>query len=280
MTAIKLFKIPVIIDLTMVDHGIRNNNMPFRDSDFKVYRGAFNPVEFIVRDNDRKPINLVGKTVTITIINFFTSATMLQKDVAVIDPAKGKIKLLLAPQEIAEWEAGTFKYSVLLNHEDGTNQLLFIDQDQTAGGFFELVEGVLPDTIDSVVALGEDFTPINVAPPTTEPTRFISSAFSGDAEFCENDGLHTAAVYLTDFVGKFFIQGSLEELPSPNEDDWFDIHLTMITPYFEFGNTPTPDDTFTGIEAFTFTASVRWVRFKFVPDDDNPGSFDKVLYRN
>lgn len=280
MSAIKLYKFPLIIDLTVVDRGIRNNNMPFRDSDFKVYRGAFNPVEFIVRDNDRKPTNLVGKTVTITIINFFTGATMLQKDVVVIDPAKGRIKLVLAPQEIAEWSNGTFKYSMLLNHEDCTNQLLFIDQDQTAGGFFELIDGVLPDMVESVISIGEDYTPINAAPPTTEPTRFISSAYPGDAEFCEDDGLHTAVVYLTDYAGKFYIQGSLEEIPSPNENDWFDIHLTMIEPYFEFGNTPEPDDTFTGLEAFTFTANIRWVRFKHIPDDDNPGTFDKVLYHN
>lgn len=264
----------------MVDRGIRNNNMPFRDSDFKVYRGAFNPVEFIVRDNDRKPISLVGKTVTVTIINFFTGATMLQKDVPVIDSAKGKIKLLLAPQEIAEWENGTFKYSILLNHEDGTNQFLFVDQDQTANGFFELIDGVLPDLIDSVVALGENFTEVNDVPPMVSPTRFISSGYPGDAEFCETDGLHTAVVYLTDYAGKFFIQGSLEEIPSPNDNDWFDIHLTMIESYFEFGNTPEPNDTFTGLEAFTFTASVRWVRFKHIPDDDNTGTLDQVLYRN
>ena len=280
MTAVKLYKFPLVLDLTLVDQGIRNNNMPFRDSDFKVYRGTFNPVEFIVRDNDRKPVNLVGKSLTATIINFFTGAVFLQKEIFVIDAAKGRIKLLLTPAEIAEWENGFYKYSILINNEDGTNNLLFVDRNQNAGGFFEMLDGVLPGLVESVHVAPDEFMETNIAPPTSDPTRFLSSAFPGDALFCEDDGLHTAVVYLTDFVGKFFIQGSLEDTPTPNEDDWFDIHLTMTTPYFEFGNTPTPDDTFTGLEAFTFTGSLRWVRFKYVPDDDNEGTVDKVLYRN
>lgn len=280
MTTVKLYKFPLVIDLTLVDRGIRNNNMPFRDSDFKVYRGTFNPVEFIVRDNDRKPIKLVGKSLTVTIINFFTESVVLQKDIFIIDQDKGRIKLLLTPQEIAEWENGFYKYTILINNEDGTNNLLFVDMDQTAAGFFEMIDGVLPDLVESVHIFTDDFMETNIAPPTSDPTRFLSSAFPGDALFCEDDGLHTAVVYLTDFVGKFFIQGSLEDTPTPNEDDWFDIFLTMTTPYFEFGNIPTPDDTFTGLEAFTFTGSLRWVRFKYVPDDDNIGTVDKILYRN
>ena len=280
MVAIKLYNIPLVIDLTLVDRGVKNNNMPFRDSDFKVYRGTFNPVEFIVRDNDRKPVSLIGKSVTLTVINFFNKVTVTQKDVAVIDPTKGKIKVIFTPQEIVEWENGFYQYSVLINNEDGTNNLVFVDQHQTAGGFFEMIDGVLPELVESVRALGEDFTPVNIAPPTSEPTNFISSAFPGDAVFCEEDGLHTAVVYLTDYAGRFFIQASLEDLPSPNDADWFDIHLTMTTAYFEFGNTPKPEDTFTGLEAFTFTGSLRWVRFKHIPDDDNTGTLDQVLYRN
>jgi len=280
MTAVKLYTFPLVIDLTVIDRKIRNNNMPFRDSDFKIYRGAFNPIEFIVRDNDRKPISLIGKSLTMTVIDFYTNLTIIQKDVIILDAAKGRIKVIFPPQEIAEWVNGFYKYSILMNNEDGTNQLLFVDQNQNAGGFFELIEGVLPELVESVVALGEDFTTVNVAPPTTDPTRFISSAFPGDAIFCEVDGLHTVAVYLDNYAGKFFIQGSLEETPSPNDSDWFDIQLTATTPFFEFGNTPLPNDTFTGIEAFTFTASVRWVRFKHVPDFDNPGKLIKVLYRH
>ena len=106
------------------------------------------------------------------------------------------------------------------------------------------------------------------------------SAYPGDPLFCEDDGLHTVAVYTTDYAGKFWVEGTLEENPTSMDTDWFVINLTSFFPYHEFGNTPMPDDTFTGIEAFNFTGSVRWIRFKHQPDSDNTGTLDQVLYRN
>ena len=96
---------------------------------------------------------------------------------------------------------------------------------------------------------------------------------------CNDDGLHTTAVYVTDFAGKFWIEGSLVNDPTSLDGDWFVIKLSSFFPFHEFGNTPKPDDTFTGIEAFNFTGSIRWVRFKYQPDGDNTGTFDQVLFR-
>jgi len=277
---VKLYSFPQVINLTSIDQGIRNNNMPFGDSDFRVYRGAFNPIEFIVRDNDRKRVSLIGKCLTMTVINFLTNTTVLIKQVEVIDPHKGHIRVTFTPTELANIETNFYKYSILVENEDATTNLLFTDRDHNAAGFFELIDGVLPSLMESIRLLGSDFTPVNISPPTTTPTEFISGAQPGDALLCENDGLHTIAVYVTDFAGKFFAEGSLEENPMSSSSDWFVIKLNEFFTFHEFGNTPDPDCTFTGIEAFNFTGSIRWVRFRFIPDVDNPGTFDQVLYHN
>jgi len=277
---VKLYSFPQVITLTYMDHGIRNNNVPFGDSDFRIYRGAFNPIEFIVRDNDRKRVSLIGKCLTMTVINFLSNTPVLQKQVEVIDPHKGHIRVIFTPLELSDIEANFYKYSILVENEDGTTNLLFIDRDHNAAGFFELIEGVLPDLVESIRLLGSEFTPVNIAPPTTTPTEFISGAQPGDALLCESNGLHTIAVYTTDFAGKFFAEGSLEENPMSIDGDWFVIKLNEFFTFHEFGNTPDPDCTFTGIEAFNFTGSIRWVRFRFIPDVDNPGTLDQVLYRN
>ncbi len=277
---VKLFSFPQVIHLTSIDHGIGNNNMPFGDSDFRIYRGAHNPIEFIVRDNDRKRVSLIGKCLTMTVINFFSGTPVLQKQVEPIDPHKGHIRVTFTPLELSDLEASFYKYSILVENEDGTTNLLFTDRDHNAAGFFELIEGVLPDLLESIRLLGSDFTPVNIAPPTTTPTEFISGAQPGDALLCESNGLHTIAVYTTDFAGKFFAEGSLEENPMSDVNDWFQIKLNEFFTFHEFGNTPDPDCTFTGIEAFNFTGSIRWVRFRYIPDADNKGTLDQVLYRN
>ncbi len=281
MATVKLYSFPQIIELIQTDLGVRNSNLSLKDSDFKVYKGSANPIEFIIRDNDRRPVSLAGKTVTMTVLNFFTGAPMLQKEADIIDEAKGRIRVTLLISDTLEWEPCFFKYSMNIDYCDGTTiTMLYIDQDHNAAGFFEFIDGVLPQSTVSFRVLGEEFTATNIAPPTIEPTVFISSAFPGDASFGEDDGLHTVVVYANNFAGKFFVQGSLEESPDVEKKDWFDIFLTSFTPYFELGNTPGPDDTFTGLEAFNFTGSLRWVRFKYVADQDNKGVIIKVLYRN
>ena len=281
MAAVKIYSFPQIIELIQTDRGVRNNSLSLKDSDFKVYKGSANPIEFIIRDNDRRPVSLTGKTVTMTVLNFFTGEPVMQKEADIIDEAKGKIRVTFLMSDTSEWEPCFFKYSLNIDYCDGaTIQMLYTDQNHNAAGFFEFIGGVLPQPTVSFKVLGSEFTATNIAPPTTEPTNWISSAFPGDASFGEDDGLHTAVVYANNFAGKFFIQGSLEESPDAEEKDWFDIFLTMLNPYFELGNTPGPDDTFTGLEAFNFTGSLRWVRFKYIADQDNKGEIIKVLYRN
>lgn len=279
MPAIKIYKIPVVVDLTQLDHGVRNNNMPFRESDFSVYKGSHNPIEFIVRNNDRRPVDLTNKTVAITIIDFHTGAIVDQQPVEILDPLKGRVRYTFNPLDTAEWQPDVYKYTILITNEDTTTNLLAVDQDNNAAGFFEFVDGVLPQLTDSDVILGSQFTEVNIVPPTLEPTIFVSGGLQADAFLCHNDGLHTAAVYLTDYAGKFWIEGTLEDDPTALDKDWFIISLSSFFKYHEFGNTPLPSDIFSGIEAFNFTGSIRFVRFKHQPDDDNTGTLDQVLFR-
>ena len=279
MPAIKIYKIPVVVDLTLLDQGVRNNNMPFRDSDFTVYKGSHNPIEFIVRNNDRRPVDLTNKDLTITIINFYTGEVQAQFSVEIVDALKGRIRFTFGPIETSDWDVGTYKYTILITNEDTTANLLAVTQDNQAAGFFEFVDGVLPQLNDSLRVLGSSFTPVNVIPPTLEPTMYISGACPADAFLCNDDGLHTAAVYVTNYAGKFWIEGTLENDPTSLDADWFIVYLSSFFPYHEFGNTPLPDDTFSGIEAFNFTGSIRFVRFRHQPDADNIGTFDQVLFR-
>jgi len=280
MTAIKIYKIPIVVDLTVLDHGVKNNNMSFRDSDFTVYKNAYNPIEFIVRDSDRRPVDVTNKDLTMTIVDFYSGLVVIQKSVEILDAAKGRIRFSIDPLDTPQWNVGTYKYSILITNEDTTMNLLGVDQNNQAIGYFEFVDGILPEPSDSQSILGEQFTPVNVVPPTLEPTIYVTGAFPGDATLGDNDGLHTVVVYLTDYAGKFWIEASLEDDPTSLDKDWFIVNLSSFNAYHEFGNTPNPTDIFTGLEAFNFTGNIQWVRFKHQPDDDNIGTLDKVLFRN
>ena len=75
-------------------------------------------------------------------------------------------------------------------------------------------------------------------------------AVPGDSYYGYTDGIHTVAVYGQDLTGRIKIQGTLAT--QPTEDDWFDILLAGL-PYKDYSN-------YTGVEGFTFTANLVFLR--------------------
>lgn len=80
--------------------------------------------------------------------------------------------------------------------------------------------------------------------------NLVGDAVPGDSYYGYTDGIHTVAVYGQNLSGRIRVQGTLAT--TPTEDDWFDILLTGL-PYKDYTN-------FTGVEGFTFTANLVFLR--------------------
>jgi len=271
---VKLYPNEHIIHLIQTDHGVRYINMPYGEDDFRVHKNATTPVQFVVRDNDRKPIDLTDKALSITIMDHDNRNMMMEKPLEVLDAVKGKVKVDLLPPEVADWDPGYYNYSVLIENIDGTKNLLFVDQRSNATGWFELEADALPQMKEAInVGAMDTWTPHLDGEYPDGTTQWKSSAIPGDAKHNFNDGLHTIAVYLKDYTGKLWIQGSLEESVPSLEADWFDIHLT--TNQFELLFTEE-----TSIEPFNFRTNVNWIRVLTEPDEEwNRGTIEKVLIK-
>jgi hypothetical protein len=69
----------------------------------------------------------------------------------------------------------------------------------------------------SVQVIGSTGTQFNV---TSDKVR-------GDSFYGYTDGLHTMAFYLSGFIGKIYVEGTLSK--TPTESDWFAINLDGAT---------------------------------------------------
>lgn len=78
----------------------------------------------------------------------------------------------------------------------------------------------------------------------------VGDAVPGDSYYGYTDGIHTVAIYGQNLSGRIRVQGTLAT--TPTEDDWFDILLSGL-PYKDYTN-------FTGVEGFTFTANLVFLR--------------------
>lgn len=87
------------------------------------------------------------------------------------------------------------------------------------------------------------------------------------------DGLHTVGLYMSDFIGRIFIQGSLAV--EPTETDWFNITLDG-----ESLNHIQYDNNTDGLVVKNFTGNFVWVRAKidrtYIVPDVNPNAVGKI----
>jgi len=267
MPSLKLFNIPINIELFELNNGVKNKNMALSDSDFKVHKGADTLIEFSLRNNDRKPINLVGKEAMVTIIDITNESILFQKNIKILNESKGLVQLKLSSAEISSWPTGFLRYSALLINEDGTKTLLATDLNSSSTGTIEVKGDALPGLFEPVVLDPLKFTPIEFKDVSlafnTPDTRFVSDAIIGDAQKGFSDGLHTFSVKGTNFTGELSVLGSLEPLPSSNivapVVDWFPIQLTADSTILSFTD-------FTGIQAFNFISNITWLKFVWKPD--------------
>lgn len=81
--------------------------------------------------------------------------------------------------------------------------------------------------------------------------NYTGPAIKGDGYYGFADGLHTASFHVRNFTGRIWLQATLVD--EPTENDWFNIQLTVATPYFEF-------DHGTECRGSTFTGNFVWVR--------------------
>jgi hypothetical protein len=278
-----------VIELTLAEPGTANWNLPMNENYFKIYKGTQNSIEFVIRNTDRKPINLAGKKLIISIIDRNSWITLLQKPLRILDAYSGSAVLDLNDFEISVWPIGYLTFSVMIQDVDGHQHMIYINQTEGGHGSFELIDG-----------------PTMAPAPSYECNTFVSSywgwpinqywfstVFPGSARRNNFLGLHTALIYSKKFSGKIWALGSLENnAPDKDNDVWFQLpirhtHHNLYPPAIQ---PPTSESVkidrhyhislhrYTGVTTISFEASLQWVRFMFLPDKGLPGLNDTPNY--
>jgi len=275
MPTVNLYRYKPYIQLLRTNHGVGNTNYPMIQYDIKLYKGVTNTLDFLIRNNDRKPIKLVDYQIMVDIQNTnlpigSPPQVLLSKQAIITDEISGKAQLLLAPGDIGNWNTGFYTYAVRTVDGQGRQEYLYTDVNKNAQGQFQLLETISASLSPAKEILGGDFTP---TPLAEYRTIYVTGSIPGDAQMQQANGTHTLAIYLTDFTGKFYVEGSLSN-DSPQPSQWFSIPLAVSVA----GSVNLIEQS--GVKQFTFLGNYYWVRFKYTKDPVNTGSFLKLLYKN
>lgn len=266
-----LFKFPEYVQLWLTNNGVPNINAPMIQYNTKIYKGATNTIDFVVRNNDRKPVNLVGYQIDALIQRVEQPEILLDKPVRATDETAGKAQLILYDNEIGNWLAGFYRYAIRLTDVTGRQTYLYTDVNRNTFSTFELIEGMAVSLAPSIVLPSSKFTPY---PYGEYDSTWTTGALEGDAQANRANGMHTVVAYTTNFLGDFWIQASLKT-STPTEVDWFDIALSSSSNYFSYIKENSPK-----IKVFNFTGNYYWIRMFYRSNPINKGTFDKILYKN
>ena len=291
MPTVFLYSFKEYVELLQFENNPQLVNWPMTIYDTKLYKGVTNTIDFVIRNNERRPINLVGLSLEAYISTRTTNEIVLQKQVNITVPLQGKAQLTLDPGDVEDLPVGYYNYSIKNVNVNGVGSLYYTDINQSSIGNFELFDGVLRTRIPAIEIQNFQFTKTPIG--NNDDIAFLTGAFPGDAQTERANGMHTVAVYQSKFLGKFFIQASLTN-DSPMPSEWFFIPLQpgpdpMYT--FDYTNNSGPGPTL-----FNFDLNAYWVRFGYIPvwtGIDSPvtvnevaqlivndGVFDRVLYKN
>lgn len=270
-----IYEIKRKVELTLRETaGLVNWNLPMNTNDFRVFKDVTNAIEFVVRNTDRKPINMMGRTAQITLFDQRTSEMLWQGPLRVINEAKGICKLMISSDVTADWFLQTYSYSVTVTNSDGSTHMLYVDQHEGQRGYFELCQGPCFDPQPSVEIPGDKLHLVQEEVDQQQVSYQFTSALPGTMQRNNFSGLHTTVAFFENFTGELLVQGSVEE-GVPTEGEWFEIETRKY-------------DHKSGPDNFNILANLQWVRFRLhdhysdvdVVLDKDKGKLTKLVFRN
>lgn len=231
--------------------------MPQYAKPLTLHKGVDNKIQFQFLNQEQKPVNITGKSITCRVISNDGTEILLQKALTVEVPLTGIASLVLNASDIEniipqqafyslEIPVGTFDFPV------------FVDQNAGARGDMNIVDSVLPSFVPSQpvsIPTGQPFPNLNPNSNSNSNSQtYYSSVISTD----DNNILTIQAQYV-DYVGNVIIEGS-----TIVDGDWYPI------------TTNTYSNTTSDTKGYVIRGFHPYIRMQFV---SNTGAVTNILAR-
>ena len=207
-------------------------------------RGVDNIIEFAFVNQEQKPVNISGKTITCRIINYDGKTLILQKTLVPLLPITGITSLQLTRADIEYIPSQRCYYSLEIP-VNSFDYPVFVDDNGGARGVIRLVDSILPSFVES-----KNLTiPTHPRPKSGLPRTYYSSIL-----YTNETPTVTTQRWLEDFTGSLQFQGSTVLDFSTFYD---------LSPVFNYNE-------YTGTEGYTIDGYHPFIRLKIINDGSPP----------
>ena len=183
---------------------------PVYTKNLKIHRGVDNVILFQFVNQDEKPVNITGSTITFRLISTDGSILLLSKDLEILNAIYGRAKVTLLSTQLDSIDAQPVGWS--LERNTVTSSLyepVFTDAYSGGRGKADVLDSVYPDFVPSEIMT----VPTNPEISLDDPNRNHTSAV-----YVQGRPLVTFQMTFDNFSGNVKPQGSNTQL-----GPWYDI---------------------------------------------------------
>ena len=255
------------LDVQMHTDGLERRHEKVYERPIKLYREFNNSFTIVVKNQDQKKQFVNDATCELQISDednkLVVTVVGVVQDDGSSTATKGHIKFTITESNMLDLDGIFYTGALRFTGNDSTVQILYADTRFDAGINFEVVKGVSPEFTAS--------QEINTF--TTIDDEFSSTSVNANPNQNSNDGLHTAAYYLTNFTGSIKIMATMSAGASygtdDNKDEFFQVDRQDYTEQ-------------SGIKYVNFTGVFERVAFVVQMTDSSTvlAGIDKILYRS
>ena len=175
-------------------------------NNLKLNKGVSNKIQFQFLNQEQKPVDLTGKTISFRLISYNGSEVFFRKELTILLALKGLTQLEVTSAELSMVNPELCSYSLEINEGELP---VFVNSDAGARGVIQVVNSVFPSFIPATSIQ----IPSHPTPNITHSVTYNSSVVSGpDLPYA------TVQVGLDSYTGNVTVRGST--LPNT---DWYDI---------------------------------------------------------
>ena len=248
----------------------RTQNMPFNTTRKTIYKGVDSTLGFDIKNQDRKPVNLLDKTILVNVMQVRTGQLLFQRRARIVDAVAGFCEVDIYSSDLIGMASGIYQLSAVAYESNGMAKSLYTDNNRKAVLELEVVDGAYPKFVESV-----DLTFAQLG------DSWISQAVPGNLQKNNVNLMHTIQIKVTNWKGKF---KALVCLDYDSGGNYFPVKFVNDAMEIDF-NPPYdvpgfsdrwPDGT---VEGWNFVTNARWIKIMYTPDSSNTGTVDRVIYR-
>jgi hypothetical protein len=227
--------------------------MPQYSKTLSLQKGVDNRIQFQFLNQEQKPVSVLGKMITLRIINQDGTRVLIKKALEPDLPVTGIMSLYVTAVELENIATQKAFYSLEIPMGE-FDFPVYIDQNSAARGEINIVDSILPSFVESqmiTIPSGQNYPNLHSDPNTTY--TYYSSVLN-----TQENPILTLQMELQSYSGNITIQGSTEV-----DSNWY-----TITQEEYPGVSETVGYTIDGYHPF--------VRIEFV---STQGSVDHILAR-